>query len=95
MGRLIDADALKERAIRVVTTKFPHVYFKAVGTREIDKQPTVEAEPVVHGQWIPHENMIRSPLFEDYSCSECGKAGFHTNFCAYCGAKMDGKEEEE
>ena len=40
--RPIDADALKERAIRVSTVKLPHTFFKAVGTREIDKAPTIE-----------------------------------------------------
>lgn len=44
--RLIDADALKERAIRVSTVK-EHCYFKAVGTKEIDRAPTVDAVEVV------------------------------------------------
>ena len=44
--RLIDANALKERAIRVSTAK-EHCYIKAVGTREIDKAPTIDAVPVV------------------------------------------------
>ena len=60
MARLIDADALKERAIRVSTVK-EHCYMKAVGTHEIDKAPTVDAVPVVHfnalkslinGEWV-------------------------------------------
>ena len=40
--RPIDADALKKRAIRASTVKLPHTFFKAVGTREIDKAPTIE-----------------------------------------------------
>ena len=40
--RLIDADALKQRAIRVSTVK-EHCYMKAVGTHEIDKAPTIDA----------------------------------------------------
>lgn len=44
--RLIDADALKERAIRVSTAK-DHCYMKAVGTHEIDKAPTIDAMEVV------------------------------------------------
>jgi hypothetical protein len=51
--RLIDANALKERAIRVSTVK-EHCYFKAVGTREIDKAPTVEAEEVVRCKKCKH-----------------------------------------
>jgi hypothetical protein len=44
--RLIDANALKERAIRVSTVK-EHCYMKAIGTHEIDKAPTVDAVEVV------------------------------------------------
>jgi len=44
--RLVDADYLKTRAIRVSTTK-EHCYIKAVGTKEIDKAPTVDAVSVV------------------------------------------------
>lgn len=39
--RLIDADELKKRAVRVSTVK-EHTYMKAVGTHEIDKAPTVD-----------------------------------------------------
>ena len=49
--RLIDANALKEKAIRVSTVKEmgnkAHCYIKAVGTHEIDKAPTVDAVEVV------------------------------------------------
>jgi hypothetical protein len=45
--RLIDADALKKRAIRVSTVK-ERCYMKAVGTHEIDKAPTIEVPT-----WIP------------------------------------------
>lgn len=47
--RLIDADALKNDLTRfydnVVTAK-----------QLIDEQPTVEAEPVVHGRWMTCED---------------------------------------
>jgi hypothetical protein len=42
--RLIDADALKKRAIRMSTVK-ERCYFKAVGTQEIDRAPTIAAVP--------------------------------------------------
>ena len=47
--RLIDADALKTKAIRCETFKLSDepVFLKAVGTKEIDKAPTVDAVPVV------------------------------------------------
>ena len=46
--RLIDADALKTKAIRCETFKLydAPVFLKAVGTKEIDKAPTVDAVPV-------------------------------------------------
>ena len=49
MARLIDADALKTKAIRCETFKLTDapVFLKAVGTKEIDRAPTVDAVPVV------------------------------------------------
>ena len=65
--RLIDANALKERAIRVSTVK-EHCYMKAVGTHEIDKAPTVDAVEVVHGRWEVIE--ARDELYKRYACGE-------------------------
>ena len=47
--RLIDADALKTKAIRCETFNLydAPVFFKAVGTKEIDRAPTIDAVPVV------------------------------------------------
>ena len=47
--RLIDADALKTKAIRCETFKLydAPIFLKAVGTKEIDKAPTIDAVPVV------------------------------------------------
>lgn len=56
--------------------------------RIIAEQPIIEAVPVVHGRWMPHKRMARSPLVMNYSCSVCGKDGNETNFCPNCGAKM-------
>lgn len=53
MARLIDADSLKLRAIRVSTVK-EHTYMKAVGTHEIDKAPTVNAVEVVRRKDCKH-----------------------------------------
>ena len=49
MSRLIDADALKTKAIRCETFNLydAPVFFKAVGTKEIDRAPTIDAVPVV------------------------------------------------
>lgn len=56
----------------------------------VKEQPTIEAVPVVHGEWI----------YENYTW-HCGVCGFHPfkgyipkepgfNFCPNCRAKMDG-----
>ena len=47
--RLIDADALKTKAIRCETFKLydAPIFLKAVGTKEIDKAPTIDGVPVV------------------------------------------------
>ena len=47
--RLIDADALKTKAIRCETFKLTDapVFLKAVGTKEIDRSPAIDAVPVV------------------------------------------------
>ena len=49
MARLIDADALKTKAIRCETFKLYDVpvFLKAVGTKEIDRAPTIDAVEVV------------------------------------------------
>lgn len=51
----------------------------------LDKMPTIDAVPVVHGRWEPYS--VRDCL---YICSECnciprGK----TRYCPNCGAKMN------
>lgn len=60
----------------------------------IEALPTVDAVPVVHGRWIPHEDEDGEHYGD--KCSECGEwyvMPFRkTNFCPNCGAKMDGKE---
>lgn len=60
----------------------------------IDEQPTIDAVPVRHGQWIYKGVRGRFPVCE---CSVCGNAenadwavlGDNVNYCPNCGAKMD------
>ena len=56
----------------------------------IENATTVEAAPVVHGEWIrvPSSDMMTGAA---YKCSECGKLRFGSylpNFCQHCGADM-------
>ena len=66
MARLIDADALKTKAIRCETFKLydAPVFLKAVGTKEIDKAPTVDAVPVVRCKdcAVPHNKYTGCPM---------------------------------
>ncbi len=58
--------------------------------RIINEQPTIEAVPVVHGEWISLEPEIG--LFE---CSLCGHKILRAkcNYCPDCGAMMKGGAE--
>lgn len=63
----------------------------------IEELPTIDAEPVKHGQWI---HIRTSGVISVWKCSECDNtitANFantnpsnHDKFCYNCGAKMDG-----
>ena len=106
--RLIDADALPVKhgidmgsnygGLRAVVLK-----------RDIDDAPTVDAEPIRHGHWLPHPN----PEYREWDvCSSCGtgckRREYHVDFmtkmewerqvnylyCPNCGAKMDEVEDE-
>ena len=89
MARLIDADALKTKAIRCETFKLydAPVFLKAVGTKEIDKAPTIDAVPVVRCKdckWLYDDT-------DDYCCrSHRGLVRICENsFCSY-GERKDG-----
>lgn len=63
--------------------------------RELDKFPTVEAKPVVHGEWM------HTGYADEYECSNCkiqialsDDKNAHPNFCPNCGADMRGKKNE-
>lgn len=84
--RLIDADDLDEKGIEFSDT---NVY---VPIEEIWNAPTIEAEPVVHGEWIKLDEC-------DYQCSECGFRFTSADpiskfeYCR-CGARMKGANDE-
>lgn len=88
--RLIDADALfisKEYCLD--EAGFGASYY-VVHKSDIDEAPTIEAEPVKHGQW---EVFPAGPVAV-YGCSLCrteipfGKFPDEMRFCPNCGADM-------
>lgn len=88
MARLIDADKLK---LDYDITNWDKPY--GCSFKTIDRQPTVDAEPVRHGKWIYIDDDIVTdkPIFR---CSECGEMRANRcNYCPNCGAKMEEESE--
>ncbi len=97
MPRLIDGDAVRGKAV-MYFGKRGEMIGLSVPVKEIDNAPTVDAVPVVHGEWIA------SIIGKDV-CSNCHKMfsspPYGTNliprkefkFCPSCGAKMDGERK--
>lgn len=102
--RLIDADAIDDVVMRLNAegdSGITRSEYKLIDS-VLFEFPTVDAEPVRHGEWEPYE-------FGDdtwHKCSVCGTAdkyinivvrkGFadvrlvsKRNYCPICGAKMD------
>jgi hypothetical protein len=51
----------------------------------LDSMPTIDAEPVKHGTWLPYK--ITSSVI----CSDCRRVfSDETPHCPNCGARMDG-----
>ena len=64
--------------------------------------PTIDAPTERHGRWIPTEYdsyADGAPVWDKWECSVCGnehngEEDTLTAFCADCGAKMDGEEND-
>lgn len=88
MSDLISRSALLKSIWEVSTS--PLNEWDTIGVLNIvNKQPTVEAKEVVHGEWI----------YNEYYTWECGNCGFHPfkgfipkepgfNYCPNCGCDM-------
>ena len=102
--RLIDADAMREDWLNNGQNEY--VYDTNAVLESIDEQPTIEAEPVVHGEWTTiyfsywsckpdgvHPVMRKER--KKYRHDECGKVvSKREPYCPNCGARMD-KEEND
>ena len=84
MSRLIDADRMK---------KVPEIQmanFNSIeGVREwVDRQPTIEAVPVVYGEWI--FDKYTAKFGKPYRCSNCNEEfGDTYSFCPNCWSRMN------
>lgn len=86
--RLIDAKAL-ERNVKEAFKENP--FAMGMLLRWIRKQPTIEARPVVRGEWV---DLGRNYYTVVSQCSECGaKYDFRSPYCPNCGADMRGDDD--
>ena len=99
--RLIDADVLPNYKCQVTVTigesKGPEE-MRFVFWKDIEKAPTIDAVPVVHGQWIerPQYDVFGDCCYIDYECSVCHNIACedaeHYAYCPHCGQPMDAKD---
>lgn len=68
--------------------------------RDVDTLPTADVVEARHGKWS-HDYIKDGMKYNDWfnlHCSVCGEMQRDTwgkwNYCPYCGAKMDGEEQE-
>ena len=102
--RLIDADGLSKSIYDNVSAPYEDaVAAKEDCLRAIEEAPTIDAVPVVHGEWIFGVSEV---LGTSVRCSVCGWSapivdadmwlrypGHH--FCGACGAKMDSESDTQ
>ena len=87
MSRLIDAEKIDFNEVFGGQSDFAKDT-RVAAQSLIDAQPTVEAVPVVHGEWVnEYINRYGHPC---HCCSVCGFHASHQdkNFCPECGADM-------
>lgn len=104
--RLIDKDNLRKpsKGIFIYQDEFEddvqHVAFEAYTKDDIEREPTVDAEPVRHGKFVGTEYDGYAdgyPVYYEWECSQCGCVfeGEEPTYkyCPNCGAKMDGERK--
>ena len=91
--RPIDADELKKRGV-------DDGFDLWVSWKDIDSMPTIDAVPVVHGEWTTkrtwqHDGEIYCSVCDSNAPTEGDYRQVKTNYCPNCGAKMDGERKEK
>ena len=94
--RLIDADALKipSTSVDIFENCRNCRLLDEEQVREIiDNAPTIDAVEIKHGHWTQwHDESDRLFFRERYRCSVCEADNTYgkSDYCPWCGAKMDG-----
>lgn len=95
--RLIDADAFNHFDYSCFDGQLSEDAIQGMDTvlNVIDTAPTIDAEPVRHGHWIPWLNAkdeFGKQFTAIHMCSECKTANHYypTDYCPDCGADMRG-----
>ena len=89
MSRLIDADALYERAYKLNLDYIVSDVELRTLKRLLSEEPTAEIANVTErrkGHWVVDED-------GNIECSECGHSGVGDYYCERCGADM--REEKD
>ena len=93
--RLIDADALGVGLCSRDVLPADYCAGWNGMIRLLEKAPTVDAVPVVHGRWVHKGPRFRGGV-DWWHCSNCGSlasgAEIKFRYCPHCGARMDGAE---
>jgi rubrerythrin len=91
--RLVNADDIKYTDMLAPMGNGNYEHVGIVTEPEIDALPTVEAAPVVHGEWLWE---LAWNGWADHICSVCGyteNTDIHVwldwRYCPNCGAMMD------
>ena len=102
--RLIDADELIEELIKCESSIYKITSELILGVKsgyrkaivQVEHAPTIDAEPVRHGEWTDTGIEELDLIYSGYKCSQCGfiLCGDHTKYCPGCGTKMDKKSPE-
>jgi hypothetical protein len=103
MTRLIDADALRDKLQAEIDKGIPP-FDDVMGSIRcgirlarniVEDEPTIDAEPVRHGKWMPISS--NKKWIDVSKCSVCGKQyslyPLDYNYCPNCGADMRGESE--
>ena len=92
--RTIDADALRDEVDSTLNWNTNNEYNMYSDVMDmIDDAPTIDVQPVKHGRWLVK---FEGEIYEFSECSECGNTeSCETPYCAQCGARMDGGNEDE